>query len=249
MIRILTVVVLAVLALPGYAQSPDKIGPGDTVNITVFQQPDLTTDTRVTETGSVAMPLAGSVKVQGMTTGEAAVAIEKALKDGQYLKDPKVRVAVTTVRSRQVNVLGLVVRPGRYPFESASMRMPELIAAAGGLAAGGSDQVTVIRDGKPIKVSTLDKTFELQNGDTISVERAPQFYIYGEVLRSGSYPVGDNMSVMQAIAVGGGITPRGSENRIKLRRVGPDGKTRETDAKLTDIVKTDDVIYVRESLF
>ena len=249
MIRILMVVVLAALALPGLAQSPDKLGPGDTVNITVFQQPDLTTDTRVTDAGSITLPLAGAVKVQGMTTHEAAAAIEKSLKDGQYLKNPKVRVALTTVRSRQVNVLGLVVRPGRYPFESASMKMPELIAAAGGVAAGGSDQVTVIRDGKPIKVATLDKSFELQGGDTVHVERAPQFYIYGEVLRAGTYPVQDNMSVMQALALGGGITPRGSENRIKLRRVGADGKTREMDAKLTDIVKTDDVIFVRESLF
>ncbi|HET7669082.1 MAG TPA: SLBB domain-containing protein, partial [Burkholderiales bacterium] len=116
-------------------------------------------------------------------------------------------------------------------------------------AAGGSDQVTVIRDGKPIKVATLDKSFELQGGDTVHVERAPQFYIYGEVLRAGTYPVQDNMSVMQALALGGGITPRGSENRIKLRRVGADGKTREMDAKLTDIVRTDDVIFVRESLF
>ena len=252
MIRILMAVVLAALALPAAAQTsaqaPDKLGPGDSVNITVFQQPDLTTDTRVTDGGSIAVPLAGTIKVQGMTTGEAASAIEKALKDGQFLKSPKVRVALTTVRSRQVSLLGHVARPGRYPIESGAMKMPELIAAAGGLTPGGGEHVTVIRDGKQHKVSALNNDFELQGGDTVHVERA-QFYIYGEVVRSGTYPVSDNMSVMQALALGGGITPRGSENRIKLRRVGPDGKTREQDAKLTDIVKTDDVIFVRESLF
>ena len=249
MIRILMVLVLAALASPGLAQSSDKLGAGDTVNITVFQQPDLTTDTRITDTGSITMPLAGSVKVQGLTTAEAAAAIEKALKDGQFLKNPKVRVALTTVRSRQVNVLGLVVRPGRYPFESASMKMPELIAAAGGLAAGGWDQVTVIREGKPIRVNTLDKSFELQNGDTVQVERAPQFYIYGEVLRAGTYPVADNMSVMQALALGGGITPRGSEWRLKLRRANEKGKLVESSAKLQDRVRPDDVIIVKEALF
>jgi len=248
MIRILMALVLAALAVPGLAQSPDKLGPGDTVNITVFQQPDLTTDTRVSDAGSVTMPLAGAVKVAGLTTAEAAAAIEKALKEGQFLKSPKVRVALTAVRSRQVSLLGHVARPGRYPIESGAMKMPDLIAAAGGLTPGGGEHVTVIRDGKQHKVSALNNDFELQGGDTVHVERA-QFYIYGEVVRSGTYPVGDNMSVMQALALGGGITPRGSENRIKLRRVGPDGKTREMDAKLTDIVKTDDVIFVRESLF
>jgi polysaccharide export outer membrane protein len=54
---------------------------------------------------------------------------------------------------------------------------------------------------------------------------------------------------MQAIAAGGGITPRGSDRRLKMRRAGGDGKVVETDAKLSDMVKTDDVIYVKEALF
>jgi len=69
------------------------------------------------------------------------------------------------------------------------------------------------------------------------------------VARSGAYRVEPNMTVMQAIAAGGGITPRGSDRRLKIRRAGPDGKVVETDAKLTDAVKTDDVIYVKEALF
>jgi polysaccharide export outer membrane protein len=75
------------------------------------------------------------------------------------------------------------------------------------------------------------------------------FYIYGEVTRSGAYPVTQNMTVMQAISVGGGITPRGSDRRVKLRRVGGDGKVVEKDASLQDIVKADDVIFVKESIF
>jgi polysaccharide biosynthesis/export protein len=54
---------------------------------------------------------------------------------------------------------------------------------------------------------------------------------------------------MQAIAAGGGITPRGSDRRMKLRRPGADGKLIETDAGLRDTVKADDVIFVREALF
>jgi len=93
------------------------------------------------------------------------------------------------------------------------------------------------------------KPFKLQGGDTVNVERAPVFYIYGEVARGGAYPITPDMTVMQAIAAGGGITPRGSDRRLKLRRPAGDGKLVETDAKLNDRVKADDVIFVKEALF
>ncbi len=249
MIRIVMVLLLSALALPGLAQNPDKLGPGDTVHVTVFQQPDLTTDERINERGSIEMPLVGGIKLAGLSTTEAAKTISDALKDGQYLKQPQVAVALTTVRSRQVSMLGLIVRPGRYPLEEAHTKLPDLVAAAGGIAAGGSEDITVIRDGKSEKVSALAKDFELKGGDTVYVDRAPVFYIYGEVMHSGAYPVKAGMTIMQAISIGGGITPRGSENRVKLRRVSPDGKTREYDATLIDQIKADDVIFVKESLF
>jgi polysaccharide export outer membrane protein len=253
MIRILMAILLSALAVPtmgqNSAQGNDKLGAGDTVHITVFQQPDMTTDARVTEHGTVQVPLAGSVKVNGMTPTEAADAIAEALKKGEFLKNPKVTVALTTLRSRQVSVLGLVVRPGLYPLDTADMKVPQVIAAAGGIAPGGSDTVTIIRSGKPIPVASLSKDFVLQGGDTVYVDRAPQFYIYGEVVRAGSYAVTEGMNVMQAIALGGGITPRGSERRIKLRRAGPDGKVLEYDADPTARVQPNDVIYVRESIF
>jgi len=249
MIRILMVLLLAALALPGYAQSPEKLGPGDTVHITVFQQPDLTTDARISDAGTIAMPLLGAVKISGQTPGEAAATIEKALKEGQFLKSPQVAVGLTTVRSRQVSILGLIVHPGRYPLEESHARLPDIIAAAGGIGVGGAEDVTVIRDGKTQTVNSLAKDFQLKSGDTIYVEHAPVFYIYGEVIHAGAYPVKAGMTVMQAISIGGGITPRGSERRIKLRRLDTDGKTREYDASLVDVVKADDVIFVKESIF
>jgi polysaccharide export outer membrane protein len=57
------------------------------------------------------------------------------------------------------------------------------------------------------------------------------------------------MTVMQAIAAGGGITPRGSERRLKLRRPAPDGKVTETDVRLQDTIQADDTIFVKEALF
>ena len=81
------------------------------------------------------------------------------------------------------------------------------------------------------------------------VDRAPVFYIYGEVTRAGAYRVEPNMTVMQAIAAGGGITPRGTERGIRIHRKNGDGQIHRMEAKLTDPVQTDDVIFVRESLF
>jgi polysaccharide export outer membrane protein len=160
-----------------------------------------------------------------------------------------VTVAVTTVRSRQVNVLGMVARPGRYPLDDASSHLADVIAAAGGIMTGGSDIVTVVRDGQPTKIDVMAKAIELKNGDTITVERAPVFYIYGEVTRAGAYRVEPNMTVMQALAAGGGMTPRGSESRLILRRPAADGKFVENYVGLLEAVKADDVIYVREALF
>jgi polysaccharide biosynthesis/export protein len=257
MIRILMAILMSALALPAVAQttgqsaaqSGDQLGVGDSVHVTVFQQPDMTTDTRVTDDGMIHVPLVGGVKVDGMTSSQAAGAVADALKKGEFLKNPKVNVALTTVRSRQVSVLGLVVRPGLYPLEAASVKMPQIIAAAGGIAAGGSETVTVLRAGKPVKVSSLSKDFELQGGDTVYVDRLPQFYIYGEVVRAGTYPVTDGMNIMQALALGGGITPRGSESRIKLRRANNEGKVIEYDVSTVERVYPNDVIYVRESIF
>jgi polysaccharide biosynthesis/export protein len=238
------------VAVGAWAQQPsDKLGVGDAIRITVFQQPDLTTETRVTDKGTITLPLVGEVKVQGLSVAQAGSHIADAFKKGQYLKNPQVNVAITTVRSQQVSVIGLVTRPGRYGLEDTNYKVTDVIAAAGGVAPDGSAVVTVIRDGKPQKVDILKSSFALKNGDTVVVERAPVFYIYGEVARGGAYRVEENMTIMQAIAAGGGITPRGSDRRLKLRRAGPDGKIVETDVGLQDVVKANDTIYVKEALF
>jgi polysaccharide export outer membrane protein len=231
------------------AWGSEKLGIGDAIRVTVFQQPDLTTETRISERGTIGMPLVGEVKVAGLSPAQAGGKIAEALKEGKFLKAPQVAVALTTLRSRQVSVLGSVARPGRYALDDTSSKLADVIAAAGGLAADGSPQVTVIRGGEREKVDLLAKSFELKGGETIHVERAPVFYIYGEVSRAGAYRVEPNMTVMQAISLGGGITPRGSDRRLKLRRAGPDGKIAETDVGLRDAIRANDVIYVRESIF
>ena len=246
--RLILFLLSFVAAGAAYAQA-DKLGNGDAVRVTVFGQPELLTEGRISDKGDIALPLVGEVKISGLSAADAGTRIAEAYKKGQYLKAPQVTVAITALRSRQVSVLGMVARPGRYPLDDTSSKLADVIAAAGGLTPEGSDQVTVIRNGKPRTVAALGKDFNLEAGDTVQVERAPVFYIYGEVARAGAYRVEPGMTVMQAVSVGGGITPRGSDRRMKLRRPGTDGKVQEKDAALSDVVRSGDVIYVREALF
>ncbi|MEJ7931951.1 polysaccharide export protein EpsE [Ramlibacter sp. AN1015] len=238
-----------------------KLGPGDAIRIQVFQNPDLTVEARVSENGTISYPLIGSVQVGGLSIGQAERRIADALVKGGYLKSPQVNMNLLQVRGNQVAVLGQVQKPGRFPLETTNVRASEMLAAAGGVTPEGDDVLVVTgsRNGQQFRrVIDIPALFAglrpeddvlLQDGDTLYVSRAPMFYIYGEAQRPGPYRVERGMTVMQALAAGGGVTPRGSENRLKLHRTGPDGRIVETTPRLTDLVQPNDVIYVRESLF
>jgi polysaccharide export outer membrane protein len=263
--RRLAAAALAALLLvpaPTPAQTGEMvIGEGDTVRVTVFQNPDLSTESRVAQDGNITYPLLGQVKLAGMSTTAASAHIADMLKRGNYLRNPQVTVALMAVRSRQVSVLGHVVRPGRYALDDASTRLTDILALAGGIDPTGDDTVLVMSSqngkmGKQIidvpvmfRKGDLTKNIEVKNGDTIFVQRAPVFYIYGEVQKAGAYRLENSMSVMQALSVGGGVTPRGTDRGLKINRLMPDGTVRTMDAKLTDLLQADDVIYVKESLF
>ena len=251
---------------PPVAASPadtalEAVGPGDMVKVTVFRNPDLTTDARVTDQGTIFFPLIGEVQVAGLTPQQASKRIADQLSRGKFVVNPEVQVSIAAVHSRQVSVLGNVAKPGRYPIDSVNRRVTDFIAAAGGMAAAGSDVVTVVqtRDGKSIKTDVdlaqmfrsgnLAANLELAPGDTIYVHRAPMVYVYGEVNKAGAYRLEPNMTVMQAIALGGGINTRGTERGVQIHRKDRNGGTSKLAAKLTDEVRVDDVVYVKESLF
>jgi polysaccharide export outer membrane protein len=165
------------------------------------------------------------------------------------------------VRGNQVSVLGQVARPGRFPLETANTRLSDMLANAGGATPSGDDVaiVTGVRNGQAFRklinipsIFLADKLADdlvLQGGDTIYVHRAPVFYIYGEAQRPGSFRIERDMTVMQALAQGGGPTQRGSEKRLRLHRRSADGTVQQLEPKLTDPVLSDDVIYVNESIF
>lgn len=244
-----------------HAAPTEILGPGDSLRITVFQNPELTTEARVSSQGEVQMPLIGSVQLHGLTTKEASNLIARRFMESNILKDPEILVSLIQVRSRMVSVLGQVARPGRYPLEEPNNQLIELLALAGGVINDGDDTLTVtgLRDNAPMKITVNISTLlagvdpraniPLENGDTIFVRRAPVFYIYGEVQRPGAYRLVDNLNVMQAMSLGGGITRRGTERGIRIHRPSADGMLVKMEAKPSEKVQADDVIYVNESLF
>jgi polysaccharide export outer membrane protein len=90
---------------------------------------------------------------------------------------------------------------------------------------------------------------DVQAGDIIFVDRAPRFYIYGEVQRPGQLRLERQMTVLQALSAGGGLTPRGTERGLRVKRRDQEGKLQTLDVKGDDLLQPNDVVYVKESLF
>lgn len=245
------------------AAKPEAVlGVGDIVKITVYQNPDLTVDgARISENGQINFPLIGSVAISGLTAPAAEAKIAKALRDGGFVLRPQVTIQVGQIRSSVISVLGQVGKPGRYPIEAVGTKVSEMVAAAGGVVPGAADVVTLVgtRNGRSIKLdidlpailqsgkSELD--IQVENGDIIYADRAPVAYIYGEVQRPGQFKLERGMTLMQALAQSGGLTPRGTQRGIKVHRRDSSGTVSVMDLNLNDLVGRDDVIYVKESLF
>jgi polysaccharide export outer membrane protein len=238
-----------------------RLGAGDVIRINVYQNPDLLLETRVSEGGVISYPLLGNVRVGGLGVNAAEKLITDGLRNGNFVKQPQVTIVVLQIRGNQVSVLGQVNRPGRYPIEVADMRLSDMLATAGGIAQGGTDIVVLngTRNGQPFHMEadlpTLfsatgrGKDVLVANGDTIFVDRQPIVYIYGEVQRPGPMRLERSMTVMQALATGGGLTPRGTQKGLRVHRKGAEGKIEVIEPTLDDKVRDGDVVFVRESLF
>ncbi len=214
-------------------QSEYRLGAGDAIRVVVFQNPDLTTETRVTENGSITFPLIGTLKVGGLTIPAAEQAIAKSLKDGVFVQHPQVNIVLLANRGTQVSVFGQVNRPGRFPLETTNTRVSEMIAIAGGITTNGANVaiLTGARDGKPMRreidIANLFLDEHPQNdvlvegGDVIYVpqvnmallaNRGNQVYVLGQVNHPGRFPLETlNVRLAEMIAIAGGVAPTGAD--------------------------------------
>ena len=236
------------------------LGVGDVISITVFGQPDMSTRAVVSDGGRVTIPLVGPVNIAGLTPLQAEQRIAGELVRGDFLLNPQVNVNIEEYRSRQISVMGQVQQPGRITMER-DMTLVDAIAQASGTTPEAADHALLIREGVngpeqyPIdlrnSLAGRDRSAltTLQDGDTIYVPEVSTFYIYGQVRNPAQLPLEPGLTVLQALSLGGGLTELASVNKVTIRRRAPDGLLRSFQAKLDDLVKPGDVIFVDEGLF
>jgi len=215
----------------------------------------------VSESGAIGYPLIGSVPVKGLTLPAAEAKISQMLRDGGFVVNPQVNILLTEGFGNLVSVIGEVNKAGRYSVDAAGGHVSGMLAAAGGVSPTGGEVIWVsgMRNGKQfrrdvdiVKMSATGNTaddIELYGGDTVYVSRAPMFYIYGQVQKPGQYRLERGMTVIQALAEGGGLTGKGTQRGIVRHRRDANGKIKEEGVSMDENVQDMDVIYVKESLF
>lgn len=258
------VFVLTLLLAAGRGHAVDnsyRIGEGDRLRITVYDNPDLTTETRVPANGAISFPLIGTVQIGGKSVGEVADFLAGRLADG-YLVDPQVSVFVEEFRSQKAVIMGEVKNPGLYPL-SEHTTLLQMISKAGGVTPDADESVSLRRTaqgrpGEEIIAVNLREILDsgdpsldvaIQDGDSIFVNKAGVFYVTGQVRKPDAYKMEKGMSVITAITKAGGFTELASKKKVRIiRKI--DGKEKTlTDLSMHDPVQANDVIVVPESFF
>lgn len=249
------------------------VGAEDLLEISVFEIPDLTRTVRVSERGTITLPLLGELKIGGLTPAQ----LEKLLRQElgrKYLEDPQVSVFVREHGSKKVSVLGAVGKPGVYEMLGARTLL-QVLSEAGGLTKDAGADLFVLRarpeggsDTIPVRLLDLmanrDAALNLtiHPGDIVSVPIDQPMYIYvdgavktpGRIEQLASRPI----SLGQAIAKAGGATDRANLKSIQILRKGKDGAPESLGANLSRIRKgkdpdqalqDGDVVVVPETFF
>jgi polysaccharide export outer membrane protein len=244
------------------------VGAQDVLAITVHGQPTLSGRYEVSDDGMIVFPLVGSIKALGVSADAIRDDLRKRLADG-YLKNPEVAVTVDRHVSQQVNVIGEVRQPGSYPI-SGRLTVLDALTRAGFTTADAAGEILVIRSAEeqtagstaPAEASApLTERIDLRrlqegsivpallrDGDTVLVPKAAKVYVFGHVRTPGAYAYQQGMTVLELLAMAGGITERGSDHRLRVVRLSGDTR-REISVKLGDQVQPGDTLKVPERFF
>jgi polysaccharide biosynthesis/export protein len=215
------------------------IGPGDTLDVSEYHLPEFHSDVRVSQRGTVILPMVSEINVGGMDEQGAAQAIDAALVAQGMLLHPRVSVVVTAYVGQDVSVLGEVARPGVYPYTLHHCLL-DLISAASGLAPDAGRLVNVFTRDDPKTPHPVvldpsgtdtqtDHNPELSPGDTVQVSRAGLVYVIGDVVRPGGFAVDpvQGLTVVRALTLAWGQSQNAS-NKALLIREQKDGRTLTT---------------------
>ncbi len=271
----------AALQAPAPAPSPEspsatayQVGPGDVLEVTVYDNPDLSRIPTVQTNGAITYPLLGEVQVAGLTVAEVRQEITKRLaKD--YLVNPQVEVKVRDYQSQFVSVVGEVNAPGRKALRGRT-RLIDVLTEAGGFTQRASGEVLITRtvgtfpngertlsvrlsaSASPTPQDAVNLELPMRNGDIIAA--SPKYFVTvdGEVNKPGRYAVESDLTVTGAISLAGGLTRFGS-NTVKVRRMDAEtGKASLIKVDIGDVrngkrpdlpLQPNDVVSVSRRLF
>ncbi len=244
------------------------IGPGDLLNVVVFETPELSTSVRVNQQGDASLPVLGVVHLAGLDAQQASVALEDAYRTRGLLLNPHVTVSETEFASQGASILGEVRSPGVYPT-LGSRRLLDMLSLAGGVSSTAGRLASIVHRGDPqhpvqIALQPTPASLHAQEnpvivpGDTVVIAKAGVIYIIGDVLRPGGILVDNNerLSLIEALSLAGGMNKTAALSQTKLIRKLPAGRE-EVDLDLkhvllgrqADILVSDgDILYVPSSL-
>jgi polysaccharide export outer membrane protein len=250
-----------------------RIGPGDLLQINVFEVPELTQEVRVSEDGSITLPLLRRVVVEGLTQEGLVQKLTQLLQAG-FVKNPQVTIFIKEYKSKQVAVIGAVANPGN--FELVGRRnLLQMLSAAGGLTDAVGNQIYVLREGPdggastiPIDVRDLtvngnpELNIPIEPGDVINVpiDREIRVFVMGRVTTPGpiTAKLSEGLTLLQAIAGAGGVAQGAKQSAIMITRKNKAGQEIKIKVNLKDIIKgkkkdiplqEGDVVYVPESFW
>lgn len=242
------------------------IGPGDLLEISVFDTPELSGKVRVSNSGDVSLPLIGALHVAGLTSDEMQARIANKLVDGQLVKDPQVTVFMAEYATQGVSVLGEVKRPGIYPA-LGQHRLLDYISLGEGLTPLAGVNVTITPRADPealtmVRLSSKSSPTAAENpaiapGDTIFVSKAGIVYVVGDVAKPGGFIMehDEHLTVLQALALAQGTNSTAAKSHARIIRKRPDGHEeipldlgKILSAKTRDVpLQDDDIIFVPTS--
>lgn len=173
------------------ADRPALIGPLDTIQVDVFNVPELSREMQVDASGGISMPLIGMIDARGKTAGELSQDIETSLR-GRYVRNPQVTINIKSSVSQVVTVDGQVVEPGLYPVTN-QMTLMRAVASAKGLSEyARAEEVVILRTVKGQRMAALYSIAAIRRGayddpaiyanDVIVVGDSPQRRLFRDVV-------------------------------------------------------------------
>jgi len=250
-----------------------RIGPGDLLELKVFQVDELSQTVRVSEDGSITLPLLGRVMVEGLTQ-EGVVQKLTGLLQAKYIKNPQVTIFIKEYKNQQVAVIGAVENAGSYELVGRK-NLLQIISMAGGFSETAGNEVFILREGPDGATSTvsIDLKDLLVNGNqalnipvepndviNVPVDKEIRVFVMGRVTRPGAVTskLSEGITLFQAIADAGGLAEGAKESKITITRKDKAGKEQKIRVNLRDIIKgkkkdivlqEGDVVYVPESFW